>query len=930
LSNILLLTLLLASFSLAAAPLPRSDLWVANGTVYATALDEGNSSSKTLYIGGNFDYVGPRTGTGVAINATTATLVANMPEINGPVYAVVSDGSGGWFVGGLFTTVGGLARSNLVHIDNTPAVTSWNPGPDGAVRSLARSGTDLIVGGDFTSPRAFLASIDTGTAAVDGAFPQSNGRINALAADGAGGWFVGGSFSTLAASSRNNLAQIDNALAVTGWNPNPNGVVRTLALSNAGTALLAGGDFNTPRTFLASLDTTTAVANVSFPQTDAPVHSVVSDGSNGWYVGGAFTTVAAASRNNLARIDNSPAVTAWDPSPNNVVRGLFSDGTNLYAAGDFTIINALLRSRIASFALAGETLNVWAPVAGGTVNAISVFDPGSPDPIVVYAGGDFSSVGGLRRSNIAALDLITGAAKSNWDPSANATVRALLLSADAQKVYVGGEFTSIGGQFRNRLAAVDGTTGGVSTWDPNADNTVRALVMSDDDVHLFAGGDFTTIGAVSRRGAAEITIVNGLASTWDSGGVDGNIEAMLVSGGFVFLGGNFSGFGGGVTLRNNLAAAAADSGAIAGWNPDVNNTVRSMAMSADALTLYVGGDFTAIGSADPLNYIGSVDVATGVAGLWAPNSNQSVKAISLSKDRVSAYLGGDFTLLGAVSRNRLAAVKLSDGTVIDGSGGGSDWQPNADQSIESLAMTSDGLLLYAGGSFKSIASIRQSYIAEVATITLETQTPQTTASPVGTTFNNEDIVPITLLCDDGTGSGCAATYYTTDGTVPNKNSILYTGPFQLETTTVLRFFSVDNIGNTENFSANSESYTVELEAPVTTISPGTRIYESNSLTLTLTCSDDSSGCAATYYTLDDSTPTTSSFLYSGPFEISGNVIIKFFSIDNAGSVEDVKRASFISNDGGPGSLAVYSLFILAWVACLSLFRPVKPGGVVLS
>jgi len=924
LPNFLLLALLLVSLSLAAAPVPRSDLWVTNGTVYATALDEGNSANKILYIGGDFDYVGPRTGTGVALSASTAALVANMPEINGPVYAVVSDGAGGWFVGGSFTTVGGVPRNNLVHIDSPPAVDmDWDPSPDGAVRALLLTGTDLIVGGDFTSPWTFLASLDvsTTTAVVSNSFPETNGRINALAADGAGGWFVGGSFSTIGASSLNNLAQIDITLAVTGWNPNPNGVVRTLALSNDTTALLVGGDFNTPRTFLASLDTTTAVANNSFPQTDAAVHSVVSDGSNGWYVGGAFTTVGASSRNNLARIDNLPSVTDWDPAPNNIVRGLFADGSNLYVAGDFTTISSLLRSRLASFALSVETLNDWAPVVGGTVNAVSVAAG------IVYAGGDFSSVGGLRRSNIAALDLVSGAAKSSWDPSANATVRALLLSDDAQTIYVGGDFTSMGGQFRNRLAAVDEPTGAVSLWNPNADNSVRALVMSDDNVHLFAGGDFTTIGSLTRRGVAEIAIINGIASPWDTGGVDGNVEALLISGGFVFLGGNYSGFDGGVTLRNNLAAAAADSGAIAGWNPDVNNTVRALAMSADELTLYLGGDFTAIGLSDPLNYIGAIDVASGLAKLWAPNGNQSVKAISLSKDRVSAYLGGDFTLLGGVPRNRFAAVKLSDGTVIDGSGGGSDWQPDVDQSVESLAMTSDGLLLYAGGGFKSMAATRQSYIAEVATIALETQAPQTTATPVGTTFNSEDIVPITLVCDDGTGSGCAATYYTTDGTVPDKNSTLYMSPFLLETTTVLRFFSVDNIGNAESFSVNSESYTVELLAPVTTISPGTRIYQADSLTLTLSCSDDFSGCAATYYTLDDTTPTTASLLYSGPFEISGNVIVKFFSVDNAGSVEDVKRASFISNNGGPGALGFWSFLSLFLAALFILFRSEKPGRV---
>ena len=35
-------------------------------------------------------------------------------------------------------------------------------------------------------------------------------------------------------------------------------------------------------------------------------------------------------------------------------------------------------------------------------------------------------------------------------------------------VYAGGGFTSIGGQARNSIAALDATTGAATAWDPNA------------------------------------------------------------------------------------------------------------------------------------------------------------------------------------------------------------------------------------------------------------------------------------------------------------------------------------------------------------------------------------------------------------------------------------------------------------------------------
>ena len=71
---------------------------------------------------------------------------------------------------------------------------------------------------------------------------------------------------------------------------------------------------------------------------------------------------------------------------------------------------------------------------------------------MVYAGGYFTSIGGQGRSGIAALDAATGLATA-WNPNANGTVYALAVSGSS--VYAGGDFTRIGGQLRPYFAQFD-------------------------------------------------------------------------------------------------------------------------------------------------------------------------------------------------------------------------------------------------------------------------------------------------------------------------------------------------------------------------------------------------------------------------------------------------------------------------------------------
>src|SRR5437763_672347 len=136
----------------------------------------------------------------------------------------------------------------------------------------------------------------------------------------------------------------------------------------------------------------------------------------------------------------------------------------------------------------------------------------------VYAGGDFIDIGGQPRSGIAALDATTAAATA-WNPHVGLIyggvggngVRAMAVSGT--KVYAGGDFTSIGGQARNGIAALDATTGTATSWDPNVQDLgvigdgVRAVVVSGTTV--YAGGEFIGIGGQQRNDVAALDSTTG-------------------------------------------------------------------------------------------------------------------------------------------------------------------------------------------------------------------------------------------------------------------------------------------------------------------------------------------------------------------------------------------------------------------------------------
>ncbi len=150
--------------------------------------------------------------------------------------------------------------------------------------------------------------------------------------------------------------------------------------------------------------------------------------------------------------------------------------------------------------------------------------------------------------------------------------------------------------------------------------------------------------------------------------------------------------------------------------------------------------------------------------------------------------------------------------------------------------------------------------------------------------NYDDVVMLEIQSDAN-----SQIYYTTDGSSPETNGVVYTQEIKIEAgTTIIKAVASNEFGI---FSEVVEGeYNIELavpDKPVVSLPSGT--YD-DSKTISITVP---AGCSA-YYTWDGTTPTQQSMKYSGPFEIiEGNNVLSVVVINGNNQASDIARFNYI-------------------------------------
>ncbi len=289
----------------------------------------------------------------------------------------------------------------------------------------------------------------------------------------------------------------------------------------------------------------------------------------------------------------TPVTVTSDPLPTTQIDGVAWSqvvvGSRVFVAGSFSSarpagaapgVDTVARGNLLAYDLTTGVLDPsFAPVLNGQALAITA----SPDGSKVFVAGEFTTVNGLNRYRVAGFDVATGALLSGFVPTTNAQVRGL--AATNSTLYMVGGFTSVGGQARNFAAAVKTSNGAVLPWNPSADAYANAVTLNSSGSKVIIGGRFQNVGGQAAYGMAATDPVSGAVLPWATttlvrnAGPNAGVSSLIATRDGVFGGAYHYGVGGNL---EGVFRADNETGQVI-WIEDCHGDTYSVYQRADVV-----------------------------------------------------------------------------------------------------------------------------------------------------------------------------------------------------------------------------------------------------------------------------------------------------------------------------------------------------------
>ena len=486
----------------------------------------------------------------------------------------------------------------------------------------------------------------------------------------------------------------------------------------------------------------------------ANITCIIPDLAEGWFVAG-LIIIDTGNIANKSYPFIKHILPDFSLDPNfNLSLGDFNDGglamqlwnDKLIVGGDFDNIQGISCYNLGIINTQTLEIEPFSVIPDGIVNDIEIIND------TVYIAGSFSQLGSYNRKGLASYNLTTNALL-DFDPKINADeyfyVEVKTIAVAGNKLFIGGSFDSIGGNYYKNFGIINRITGEDITTNIRTDkyaNYVEALAIYGDT--LIIGGSFDSVLNFSCISIAAINLsTETLLSSFPQFGDDyyNRVTSIYKNDSNLYVGGSFRNID--EVERSNIALVNFNTFSLLSWNPGTGGTVYSIAGDSNTVmvggyfhtsygeirnciaafdlntsqllplkvnpgpyyndpmikdmdiidnTLYFGGRFHTVNGYDRLN-AAAVDRINGSLIPWDPSVNSNVKTIEASQNLV--YIGGYFNNVGGEPRSKLAAVDAITGQV-------TSWDPNPQSTpgsplfIEDIKIFED--TVYVGGYFKQV------------------------------------------------------------------------------------------------------------------------------------------------------------------------------------------------------------------------------------
>lgn len=503
----------------------------ANGTVLDLDLDEAGR----LWIGGAFTEVNGESAGGLARLDESGGLDLSY-DASASVHQIQVDGNEYVYVCGHFTEIDGMTRRRIARLNGNGNIDpDWVPHANLEVNACNLYEDELLLAGQFTAVNDFpvsgFARISPSTGEVDADFtPNATGAHLGNSDSESANWaikrldseriLVGGGFRYISGGPSASAALVDaqSGDLISALDAEFKAQVRKALVRLNDGSWLIGGSFRRSGSYLRDnvlrLHPDGSLDQQWYMAVSGPVLTAVLGPEESIYIGGIFNRVNESERNGAARLDTDPTWSLnseWSPRLDGTVLVYQRDlarPNKLYVGGLFSLSHsnsAYSTNNFARISTEGDgqpDVRLVDPLINGQVNAIGQASDGR-----VYIGGTFTSAGGAQRRGLAAFKNIPEFPfEGSFDAQLNNAVWGLMPDESGDSMYVAGQFTSVKGLPRQRLAKLGP---GFSDWNPQISSGTPIALALDGLGGLYVGGSFRRANDIDVNRLVRIDTLSG-------------------------------------------------------------------------------------------------------------------------------------------------------------------------------------------------------------------------------------------------------------------------------------------------------------------------------------------------------------------------------------------------------------------------------------